>query len=458
MLAQSCSVTRRVQQCISFLRLLNTCTGQGKIGSLCSENMQKFPVFLSENPQSFSGNGVLPRTLAHLHLQTGFRYFSANPQESRDEDISDLDAKERNDDKGFKGGSKVDISSESKPIDLLFKEVIGVQEINEDKGFKGGSAVDISSESKPIDLLFKEAIGLQERSETKIQELDIEGLSDLPLEEQVEKLKSKLESQWEILNTLRDSVDGLENHIKELKIKNASLENTKNTLTQNFVEFKKRLRKRIDAITEEDPSLTSIFSKENEKKSVTSNQSKKKKLKIKKKTERVSGALEHPWPEWAQFLEHLNERGYLSKALNFQEGPVDLKGLSTGEIYAFIKFAAISFAKDHVEISKLSGSDLRKVALYCVPSTENKVVRAAKRLRSFYIPEDIASFPGNVEDTSKLELEDVVRLLCAYSLNAEKSELLIPDDIKQSVVNLLKELVDVSASSANDGLGLLLKE
>jgi len=424
MLAQSCSVTRRVQQCISFLRLLNTCTGQGKIGSLSSENMQKFPVFLSENPQSFSGNGVLPRTLVHLHLQTGFRYFSANPQESRDEDISDLDAKERNDDKGFKGGSKVDISSESKPIDLLFKE----------------------------------AIGLQERSETKIQELDIEGLSDLPLEEQVEKLKSKLESQWEILNTLRDSVDGLENHIKELKIKNASLENTKNTLTQNFVEFKKRLRKRIDAITEEDPSLTSIFSKENEKKNVTSNQSKKKKLKIKKKTERVSGALEHPWPEWAQFLEHLNERGYLSKALNFQEGPVDLKGLSTGEIYAFIKFAAISFAKDHVEISKLSGSDLRKVALYCVPSTENKVVRAAKRLRSFYIPEDIASFPGNVEDTSKLELEDVVRLLCAYSLNAEKSELLIPDDIKQSVVNLLKELVDVSASSANDGLGLLLKE
>jgi len=424
MLAQSCSVTRRVQQCISFLRLLNTCTGQGKIGSLSSENMQKFPVFLSENPQSFSGNGVLPRTLAHLHLQTGFRYFSANPQESRDEDISDLDAKEKNEDKGFKGGSKVDISSESKPIDLLFKE----------------------------------AIGLQERSETKIQELDIEGLSDLPLEEQVEKLKSKLESQWEILNTLRDSVDGLENHIKELKIKNASLENTKNTLTQNFVEFKKRLRKRIDAITEEDPSLTSIFSKENEKKNVTSNQSKKKKLKIKKKTERVSGALEHPWPEWAQFLEHLNERGYLSKALNFQEGPVDLKGLSTGEIYAFIKFAAISFAKDHVEISKLSGSDLRKVALYCVPSTENKVVRAAKRLRSFYIPEDIASFPGNVEDTSKLELEDVVRLLCAYSLNAEKSELLIPDDIKQSVVNLLKELVDVSASSANDGLGLLLKE
>jgi hypothetical protein len=165
MLAQSCSVTRRVQQCISFLRLLNTCTGQGKIGSLSSENMQKFPVFLSENPQSFSGNGVLPRTLVHLHLQTGFRYFSANPQESRDEDISDLDAKEKK--------TKTRVS----------------------KGVPRSTFHHISSESKPIDLLFKEAIGLQERSESKIQELDIEGLSDLPLEEQVEKLKSKLESQ-----------------------------------------------------------------------------------------------------------------------------------------------------------------------------------------------------------------------------------------------------------------------
>jgi len=248
---------------------------------------------------------------------------------------------------------------------------------------------------------------------------------------------------------LRDNVDGLEKQIKELKIKNASLENTNNQLTQNCVDFRKRLREKIDTITEDELSLTSILSKENEKKSVKSKHPQKK-LKMKKKTEGVSVAMEHPWPEWVQFLEHLNERGYLSKALNFQGGPIDLQGLSTEKIYAFIKFAAITFAKDHVEISKLSGSDLRKVALYCVPSAENKVVLAAKRLRSFYSTEDIVSLPSN-EATSRLELEDAVRLLCAYGLNADKSELPIPDDVKQSVVNLLKELVDISASSVNDG-------
>jgi hypothetical protein len=55
----------------------------------------------------------------------------------------------------------------------------------------------------------------------------------------------------------------------------------------------------------------------------------------------------------------------------------------------------------------------------------------------------------------KLRLDDVVRLLCAYALNAEKSELPIPDDVKQSVVNLLVEIIDYSACPVNDELRLL---
>lgn len=364
---------------------------------LSSENRQKLPVFLSENLRSISGNGVVPRTLVHLHLQTGFRCFSANSQYSPDDDFSELDAKE----------------------------------INEDMAFKGGSEVNISSESES-----KEAISLEGRSESKIQKLEIEDLSYLPLEGQVEKLKNMLESQWEILNTLTDSVDGLENQIKKLESKVASLENTNNQLTQNFVEFKKRLRESIKTVTEEN---------------VESKQANPKKVRIKKKVEGVSGTLEHPWPEWVRFLEHLNERGYLSRAMNFPWGQLDLRDLNTEVLYRFIKFAAVSFAKDHVEISKLPENDLRKVALHCVPSVERKVVDAANILRSFYSTEDIASRPSDVEDTRELTSEDVVRLLCAYGLNAEKSEPPIPDEIKQSVVRLLKEFVDVSASSVNDG-------
>jgi len=463
MFTQGSSAARRAQQYLSLLRRLNTCTGPGKVGSFSSENLPKSPLFSSENDRGFSGNDVLPRALVPLHLQTGFRYFSANPLqfcESQDDEFSELDAKET-------------------------KEA-------------EGSKVEISSQWKTIDVLFREAMGLDEISETKRLALDVEGLSDLPPEEQVEKLKSKLQSQSEIINKLRENVDDLEMKIKELNRKHASLVNSMNQKAQRFAESKKSS---IDNNTEGVPSLTSVFSKEEkmrmpsltsifskeekksessidnntegvssltsifskeQKKSVKAEQ-KKKKMKMQKKAEGVSGSLEHPWPEWVQFLEHLNERGYLSKALNFPGGPVDLRGLSTEELYAFIKFAAVNFAKDHPEISKLlSGSDVRKTVLFGCPSVEIKVVLAAKRLRSFRRIEDTANGPINLENTNNapsakvskgksLELEDLVRLLCAFGLNAEKSQLSVPDETKQSVVNLLKELIDFSSSSVNDG-------
>jgi hypothetical protein len=82
-------------------------------------------------------------------------------------------------------------------------------------------------QTKTIALLFKEAISLEKRSESKRLELEIKGLRDLTPEEQVKKLKSKLESQWEMINALRDNVDDLENTVKELNSKNALLENAK---------------------------------------------------------------------------------------------------------------------------------------------------------------------------------------------------------------------------------------
>lgn len=453
MFIQSSSVARRTQQYLSLLRHLNTSTGPRKIGSSLSENLQKYPLFSSENPRGFSGNDILPRAFVPLHLQCGFRFFSANPVqfcESQDDEFSKLDAMETNE-------------AES-------------------------SAVKNSSQGKTIDLLFREAIGLDETVELKRLALDVEGISDLPPEEQIKKLKSKLESQCEMINKLRENIDDLEKKIKKLKQKHASQVKTKNQKFPSFVEsekgpidnntegepsltsiFSKEQKKSESSIynnTEEVPSLTSIFSKEQkkrvkaeQKKSVKAEQKKTKKTKMQRKADGVSGSLEHPWPEWVQFLECLNERGYLSKAVNFPGGPLDLRGLSTEELYAFIKFAAVNFANDHPEIPKLlSGKDIRNVVLFGCPSVEIKVVLAAKRLRSFFsIKEDTAGVPINQENTSNapsvkvskeksLELVDLVRLLCAFGLNAEKNEVSVPDEIKQSVVNLLKELIDFSSN------------
>jgi len=392
MFAERRLVARGAQQSLPLLRHLNTCIGQRKIFS--SENVWKSPGFSSENP--FSGNGVFPISLVPLHLQTGFMYFSAIPQDSRDGDFSELDAKEMKEDEGCKDAITYRVPS----LTSIFSNQYAKKSVN--------SVTYIPSENNEK----KSVKSVTYIPSEKKEKQSVKSVTSIPSEKNKEKSVNSATSIPE------------KKEEKSLK------------------------------------SVTSISSKKTEKKIVKSEQQQKTTPKTKEKVEGVSDIMEHPWPEWVQFLEHLNERGYLSKAFHFQ-GPIELRGLSTERIYAFIKFAAFSFVEDHVEISKLSRSDLKKVALHCCPSVEKLVVLAAKRLHSVYSTECDASLPINVDDTSnppsvevskvkRLELEDVVRLLCAYGLNAEKNELAIPDDIKQSVVNLLKELVDISASSVND--------
>ena len=89
----------------------------------------------------------------------GFRYFSADPQnssESHDEDFLGFDSEEINEGTCFKQGTDVKILSRT--------------------GSEG-------LQTKTVSLLFKEAIGLEKRLGSKILELEIKGLRDLPLEE-----------------------------------------------------------------------------------------------------------------------------------------------------------------------------------------------------------------------------------------------------------------------------------
>lgn len=389
------------------------------------------PAFSSENGLGFRGNDILPRVVVPLHLVTGFRYLSADrqlPSESHDEDFSKLDGKGTKEGKDFRDGYEAGISYRAEPE---------------------------SSQSKTVPLLFEETIGLDKMLEDKTLELKIKGLSDLSAEEQVIKLKSMLESQRRLFNIVKDNIDDLDNTLTEFNNKNALPENAKNQIAQILLQFKRSVSGKIDSVTEELSIPKESVKSEQKKKSVKNKECVKNEKNMpimKKKAEGDLGSLEHLWPEWVQFVEHLNERGYLSKAVDFEDAPVYLQGHTTTELYGFIRLAAISFAKDNAGMSELlSRSDLRKFALFYCPSLETSVIAALRRLRSFISSEeDIYCALSDLEDTrntpsvKQLRLTDVVRLLCAYGLDAEKNEVPIPDDVRQSVVNLLEEIVDLS--------------
>eukprot|EP01018_Ginkgo_biloba_P015231 Gb_38905 [translate_table: standard] len=572
-------VARRVQQCLVFFRRLNTCADNGKYKLFPLQNLNKYPAFLSQGREKckeatlgLDVNEVLPPTRilgisSHFHIR--LRYSSSSPQESTeilDEDFLEINAQEVNAEANLEeSASKISHSEAATTVETVPK--------------------------KPIDLLFKEAIGLDNTTGLEEEAGNISSVGgddfSMPSDLQVESLQNKLDSQWEIINALKESIGDLKSEIKELKSRNASLGSIAKgkdkqlgksplEVIKSPIEAKKKSLKGknehkqlsekkdvSEANNEQEEnlgthakpvrSLSSIFSsssddhkknaamesqngvvltesqaKENENDViVTKGQVKSSSGKVSKnnrkngnksvqnastasleadnltdenttqrsqssRKQKISkgkgaqkgpsdcndeisellsgGSVVHPWPEWILFLEHLNQEGYLSKARN-QKGLIDLKNLPKAKDQGFIKSAAAEFAKDHAHISKLlSGSDLKKVALFGCPSVENKGVFAGKRLRSFFsIEEEIACLPCTMKDTcgapfakvpkvKNFELPDVVRLLCIYGLNAKTSLLTIPDDVKLSVLNLLKELVDYSSRSANHSQGLLLQE
>ncbi|KAK8940324.1 hypothetical protein KSP40_PGU006569 [Platanthera guangdongensis] len=122
-----------------------------------------------------------------------------------------------------------------------------------------------------------------------------------------------------------------------------------------------------------------------------------------------------------------------------------------------LKSAAEKLGLRHQEIAKwLSGSDLKKVALFGCPSIERKTVFASKRLRSFFsIQEDVVcrgckikascNFVNQrVNKVDRVILADVMRLLTVLSLDAVPQQVLVPTDVKLSVDKLLKEAVNLS--------------
>lgn len=163
-------------------------------------------------------------------------------------------------------------------------------------------------------------------------------------------------------------------------------------------------------------------------------------------------------PEVVSLVSRLEQGGYLKDANFSREGSLEPKEIpATLYTRHFLKSAAEKFGQDHQEIAKwLSGSDLKKIALFGCPSIERKTVFAAKRLRSFFsIQEDVICRGCKLKSSckfvnqrvgrqEKLILADVMRILALFALDSVPQQLFIPNDLKFSVSKLLKEVTSLS--------------
>ncbi|KAH0721471.1 hypothetical protein KY284_006501 [Solanum tuberosum] len=152
--------------------------------------------------------------------------------------------------------------------------------------------------------------------------------------------------------------------------------------------------------------------------------------------------------DMVMFVTHLYNEGYF-KYSNFLSGKkFDITCFENSYARNFITYAAKKFGRDHQETVKwLSGSDLKKVALFGCPSIAKQNVLSAKRLRKYFrIQEDnvcskcalkaSCKFVNqNVRkgDRTNLHLAAVLRVIILYALESVPPQLVIPDEIKASV-------------------------
>ncbi|KAJ8770521.1 hypothetical protein K2173_018012 [Erythroxylum novogranatense] len=167
-------------------------------------------------------------------------------------------------------------------------------------------------------------------------------------------------------------------------------------------------------------------------------------------------------PEMEAFVSHLYKEGYFRKANFLKTDELNFRCFGNGYSKSFIKFAAVEFGKDHQEIAKwLSGSDLKKVALFGCPSLLKKNIFSAKRLRLYFgIKEDTVCSKCNLRNSCKfvnqsvwkgdintLNLAAVMRVIILYGIEEVHPNLSVPHQVKASVNRLLKELKNLTQTT-----------
>ncbi|KAG6393828.1 hypothetical protein SASPL_144402 [Salvia splendens] len=218
-----------------------------------------------------------------------------------------------------------------------------------------------------------------------------------------------------------------------------------------------------------------------------------------KPVERTAFGMEDPMvhrelsPDMKLFAEHLYAKGYLNDANFMNRDRFDPMDFEVSYAREFLKFAAVKFGEDHQYISSrsfkklkmmlfdylkleyttrgiiikifsvnvkdlwlwLSAGDLKKVALFGCPSIGQRTVYDAKHIRAFFkIDEPKAtctlkesckhSNKSNKKHSTKLCLDSVMKVLVMYAMESVPQKLIVPEDVRNSVSRLLKEITSLS--------------
>ncbi|CAM8894027.1 unnamed protein product [Rhodiola kirilowii] len=309
-----------------------------------------------------------------------------------------------------------------------------------------------AKERKPLHMMFGEAVGLMDvremsEGESEDERYMIKNLKKL--EKEISRLKEgKAEEK---IGCLEDSTSG------EKVVKSGSLsalytgKNVKRDQRQNFVEDSNSDAKMVKPVR-----LSGLFSGENVKRD----------HKIKRDVEMEAAApvtLKKLSAETLMFIEVLYKGGYFRDA-NFLPGNTfDASYFDDSYSREYIKFAADMFAKDHHGIARwLSGSQVKTVALYGCPTRIKKTIFAAKRLRSFFrIQEDTVCSRCVLRESCKfvnqsvwngdsknLNLEDTMKVIILYALEAVHPKLPLPYRLKSTVNLLLKDMINLSKTTS----------
>ncbi|KAG8386446.1 hypothetical protein BUALT_Bualt03G0149600 [Buddleja alternifolia] len=165
-------------------------------------------------------------------------------------------------------------------------------------------------------------------------------------------------------------------------------------------------------------------------------------------------------PDMQMFARHLYVEGYLKTASFAPKDKFDPTCFEVSYAREFLKYAAVKFGKDHQEIAKwLSASDLKKVEPFsgahlldrrvsmllniCANSLKS---RNTRRVCQKCTLKESCKHANIVSQKSpkELHLGSVTRVLAMYALESVPQQLVVPQEIKNPVSRLLKELGNLS--------------
>ncbi|CAI9088840.1 OLC1v1023283C1 [Oldenlandia corymbosa var. corymbosa] len=297
---------------------------------------------------------------------------------------------------------------------------------------------------KSLSIHFKEAVGLQEKTPDD-DETQIEGEDEnaAELKEKLKNLEGELRfAERNSKNTEESKEDGIK-RVEEL-FKNLSItseEGVKRVMEQSEKE----------SSSKRGLSLSSLFASKARRDRDA--------LKEKKELEMDHSDYKPLSPEMEKFVIYLYEKGYFNDSNFLTRNRFDITCFENSYAKDYIRYAAEQFGRDNREIAKwLSGSDLKKVASFGCPSLGKKIVYSAKGLRRFFgIHENtvcnkcilkqsckFVNLNGWKVDNKYLDLAMVMRVIPQYAMESVPPELVVPEEIKDSVNRLLTEAVNLS--------------